>query len=1453
MNQSQAYALVDWTTSKIWTVGNSGGPWLASSDLISGNISSFVLISTLTASVIGGTISGSAATPIGLGSDGYIYLPWGGLFGGGLVKIDQPTLTYVTQGGANAGTPTGFIYAGGTISTVPISGSDERLLCSSLAVLDYYTVQDEVTFVYEFNSAAVQATVAGQGGIGYVLAASGVNSVLIAVDCDPATHSHSTIVTIAPTDVDPAWTECNPRGMCLDSVDGNPILSLLGQVGATTKAYLQKRDGSTGAEIWSIPLPDSVGNKTFSASVFTHQQLCVIANTGSGGRVFTINTNTGAYTTYDIPGIIVQESQCFNDVLGAIVLNMDLLGGAGSPTPLNSTPSTFSGWAVLYVTSPPVTTNQRRYLAMLGPVRDIQIGPPVPPVPPPNPTNSVGTIGIDVAVAGVGVAGSIGTIALNMDVAGVGAAGSAATGTIGIDMAVSGVSASGPLTNLTTWTIMEQGGVARTNVPIEILVPFSDAAGACPFVAGDAIQILDSDGVTIIPCQEDNRCSDVTPDIRAVKVTAILPSLGVRQTKQLMVQKVSSSSPTTGTDVTAADILATGFSCLFNAPYDNGTTYAASFATSLAASTFTNKTTAANLGKWITGGGLATQYIVYCPLKNGATAAPDNPGIWGMITAYKSQRGAVSISNPIIGIKVEWWIEMGWAGLTATSVSNHYYDLSVTCGTNTQAWVGSSPAKTLTLSGNGASGIYTATVPTATFTQDMIGMVIGDSTGQARICAYNSATSVDVWVSNPMSGTAITAGNWRIYGLNHQYAADIPLQEIWYGGSPAITAKPDIDSTLGASWNSVSLTGGPFNYFKDSKLILPYSSPASVCTNNVSILNAAGTNPTAILSSIGRVGDMYCYMPTTGPRAEIAPIPEFYVSAMIRADSNSKQKIFGNANKMPLFPINWRSQSTGLPVRLNNGTDYVVNPAFGGTLLPQVDFFTAKNRLSDCIPQVAHHPNCHYGAWLYTGSYYRVLKSIQQLFWLWTEAPSSFGTQLTKLSGNADELRGNGWTHRDMMLTLLMIPDRDPSDVLGWTKADARTWLDNHYSATNSGTANVTPYPGINIGLVNNTGVGKSYATSGPRWMSQSHLSGIIALYQLGYMTMGYSLCRLAGMCTTDGKAFHAWFAEGTIGAATDASIVPNWLIAVYWASLSDPSGTGGTTNTWPGIYRYTGHDITQYGANKRSVTGGATLSGLSGSGITVTMPTGYFTAGGSNYVGGFIRDLNAASLQVLPAVTTGGTGYAVNDTIDLTISGASTSFTVTRKAQLKVTSVSGGVITGVSINDSGLYVANSAGDYGACANTATQFATSGGGTGATFTITITDNDGNTYAALRFGMAKITAVSGDQLTMTTTGACRSAPGTGSELVQSCYPFAQTTLVSNKIQAPAPEIGDGNGPNLGLSSSALPQPFNTYSEYWEIALSSAIMDTTFGFTNAVAAKTFLTTNYTGGREIRWNVS
>ncbi len=458
------------------------------------------------------TLQFSATYPNGIAPDGTLILNGPGApFNGGIQTVDPTTLARISSGAYS-----GVTYGGGDITGVLVGSQVYSVDCGpggGVGGTHKTIISQGTTQVYTDNwygGAAGAMLCAGPYGADLVYAATfstqstdSPQQVQLKSYHLGAVITPTTIATYVPTDLDAGWTQIYFGGFCLDQTDGNLLAFFSGQSGATPLSRFVKINSTTGAIVWNNAVAN---NGAFPAGGFgpmknssiTHSRYGYVCTAGTP-TIYIINTADGSTVSTQTTGLngltLVAAEGCYNDTRGCIVSNMsNTYVDADSATLLNSTPASFSGYGVLYIAEPFSTPQSRRFLAMLGPIRDLQLGPPVSPGPP---SNSVGMIGLDVAVSGVGIGGSAGTIALNMDVAGVGFSGSGvSTGTIGLDLAVSGVGSGGASTALTTMTLKNTTTTAQ---PI----------GSCtqifghPFKKGDipsgTAPIFKTSGGTIIP------------------------------------------------------------------------------------------------------------------------------------------------------------------------------------------------------------------------------------------------------------------------------------------------------------------------------------------------------------------------------------------------------------------------------------------------------------------------------------------------------------------------------------------------------------------------------------------------------------------------------------------------------------------------------------------------------------------------------------------------------------------------------------------------------------------------------------------------------------------------------------------------------------------------------------------------------------------------------------------
>ena len=188
-----------------------------------------------------------------------------------------------------------------------------------------------------------------------------------------------------------------------------------------------------------------------------------------------------------------------------------------------------------------------------------------------------------------------------------------------------------------------------------------------------------------------------------------------------------------------------------------------------------------------------------------------------------------------------------------------------------------------------------------------------------------------------------------------------------------------------------------------------------------------------------------------------------------------------------------------------------------------------------------------------------------------------------------------------------------------------------------------------------------------------------------------------------------------------------------------------------------------------------------------------------NSYNGVFALNNQSFALRGTPTILSGGTGYAVNDTITLACTATGTPVV---RPTLSVSSVASGVITGITVTNAGVSTILPSSDTPATLNggcTYTQYSTSGSGSGATFSGVLSFIPGGV-----FGGGTITAG-----TTPITGTCTS----GQYLYNASGIIACQTL-----------SGGGNVSNSGT-------PTNGQIAIW--ATATTISGTTLG-TNVYSA-------------------
>jgi hypothetical protein len=229
--------------------------------------------------------------------------------------------------------------------------------------------------------------------------------------------------------------------------------------------------------------------------------------------------------------------------------------------------------------------------------------------------------------------------------------------------------------------------------------------------------------------------------------------------------------------------------------------------------------------------------------------------------------------------------------------------------------------------------------------------------------------------------------------------------------------------------------------------------------------------------------------------------------------------------------------------------------------------------------------------------------------------------------------------------------------------------------------------------------------------------------------------------------------------------------------------------------------------------------------GTDTTAPAGWVSGGfgaWTSQLGAHWHPYPAFSQITAVTVQSGGSGYAVNDTILLPMdeSGGANSGGVYWQAQLKVTGVSGGVINGIAINpytggtpgvaggQNGITGNSSGGVYSNLlipSNPVAQSTTSGSGSGATFNLTFTNISAGGGAEVS-NLPGIVAIktAGYPVALTETGEHTGTGIVGAPWMAELTSWADTNGISVVTYAYTPNIGwfNAQGYDFTLALSTL---------------------------------------------------
>ncbi|MBI5430578.1 MAG: putative Ig domain-containing protein [Nitrosomonadales bacterium] len=262
----------------------------------------------------------------------------------------------------------------------------------------------------------------------------------------------------------------------------------------------------------------------------------------------------------------------------------------------------------------------------------------------------------------------------------------------------------------------------------------------------------------------------------------------------------------------------------------------------------------------------------------------------------------------------------------------------------------------------------------------------------------------------------------------------------WWNGAPEVDVKPNLaywmaskavpnyDTTVNPAPGITSLNTKWTAASATTNLAIAGPTYVSSTGNYVgqSGYTADANNATGPMG----IGIVSAYMPLTGGRPEIGPLPQWAAVYMLSGDTSVKNIVNASGDLAGGWPIHYRDANTGFPLSI---TDYPFAGISCGTtnctrqpagIVYQLPLCIAG--AGDCttpfVPDSAHQAALAYLPYLLTGDYY-YLEELQ----FWSTWNLLKGTPVYRHFDQGlvvwDQVRGMAWTIRTLAQTAAFTPD----------------------------------------------------------------------------------------------------------------------------------------------------------------------------------------------------------------------------------------------------------------------------------------------------------------------------------------------------------------------------------------------------------------------------------------------
>jgi O-antigen/teichoic acid export membrane protein len=330
---------------------------------------------------------------------------------------------------------------------------------------------------------------------------------------------------------------------------------------------------------------------------------------------------------------------------------------------------------------------------------------------------------------------------------------------------------------------------------------------------------------------------------------------------------------------------------------------------------------------------------------------------------------------------------------------------------------------------------------------------------------------------------------------------------VWSGPEPAAAVGYDVP------------------YFLKSRMVWNYDSGIhiadTVLADESRRLAAADTGP---------MGPAFVdqYMPTTGGREDIAPLPRWTALYLLSQDPRARQAMLANADASGGIPIHYRDRVTGQPVSLDRhpGIAMLFGKARGDDALPAV-----ANGDTPWTPDAAHQPSLAYVPYLVTGDRFYLDEILYWANWDMGGVDPGYREGAKGLI-HMNQIRGQAWSLRTLGEAAMALPDQHPMKAYFTQKLQNNLqWYADTYPRNES------------LDQVSPLG-----------WVERPDAPGSTAPWQDDFLALVVGHLAEAGYFSAE--EFFRWQAQSTVGRWTHQAEGYCWTMAPgYYIDVRTKSG----------------------------------------------------------------------------------------------------------------------------------------------------------------------------------------------------------------------------------------------------------------------------------------------------------